>query len=277
MPADSIQLTSSDGTRLHAARFTPTAPRGGVVLVHGYADHGGRYAHVAQSLADARLEVIVPDLRGHGRSDGARGRVAHFDAYLGDLEAALAAVRAAGHARPFVLAHSMGGLVALRLLTDRTRAPKDVAGLVVTSPFLGVHPDASPLKVKVAGLMARVLPDLALGNGITPEMLSHDAGMIAARRADTLCFSTATPGWLTAAQRAQRETFEGLARLTLPSLWFIAGQDKLVDATAGERAFAQAGGDKTLVPCPTAYHEVLMEQDRALTIGNLIGWITNRI
>ena len=144
MAPEALTLTSRDGTRLHATRTRAGTARGGVVFQHGYADHAGRYQHVFDALAAAGFDVIAPDLRGHGRSAGQRGKLGHFGEYMDDLEAGLDAIRAAGHTRPFLLAHSMGALLALRLMTDAERAPRDLAGLVVTSPFLGLNPDVSP-------------------------------------------------------------------------------------------------------------------------------------
>ena len=55
-------------------RWLPAAdpPRGVVVLIHGVCEHGGRYAALARALAGGGLAVYVADLRGHGRSPGAR-------------------------------------------------------------------------------------------------------------------------------------------------------------------------------------------------------------
>ena len=54
--------------------WTPDDGRAGarVLISHGYAEHGGRYRHVAERLTAAGLSVVVPDHRGHGRSGGGR-------------------------------------------------------------------------------------------------------------------------------------------------------------------------------------------------------------
>ncbi|MGH2884330.1 MAG: alpha/beta fold hydrolase, partial [Solirubrobacteraceae bacterium] len=40
-----------------------------VVLLHGFPDSGRLWRHQVPALADAGFRVIVPDLRGYGRSD----------------------------------------------------------------------------------------------------------------------------------------------------------------------------------------------------------------
>src|SRR5438067_9605739 len=40
-----------------------------VVLLHGFPDTGRLWRHQVPALAEAGFQVIVPDLRGYGRSD----------------------------------------------------------------------------------------------------------------------------------------------------------------------------------------------------------------
>jgi pimeloyl-ACP methyl ester carboxylesterase len=40
-----------------------------VVLLHGFPDSGRLWRHQVPALTDAGFQVIVPDLRGYGKSD----------------------------------------------------------------------------------------------------------------------------------------------------------------------------------------------------------------
>src|SRR3989304_4098805 len=67
-------LMTQDGLGLHLTRWEPDASSRAVVyLIHGLGDHSGRYTHVAEALSEARISCWALDLRGHGKSDGARG------------------------------------------------------------------------------------------------------------------------------------------------------------------------------------------------------------
>lgn len=60
--------------KLYSTRVTPKdTPLGTVCLVHGFAEHSGRYHHVMEALALAGYEVCALDLRGFGYSGGPRG------------------------------------------------------------------------------------------------------------------------------------------------------------------------------------------------------------
>jgi len=134
-------VQTHDGLRLAAWHHSAQGPtlRARLVLVHGYAEHGGRYAWLVASLGAAGYECAVFDLRGHGRSGGPRGHVGRFAEYLDDLDRVVqwaAAQARAGGPRPvrrFVVGHSLGGLIALEHVRLR---PGAFDGLAASSPFL---------------------------------------------------------------------------------------------------------------------------------------------
>ncbi len=72
-PDEEVELVADDGVRLQAARLAgPPDPTATIVLVHGFA-HSCRTPriHAFAHLLARSVHVIVPDLRGHGRSGGA--------------------------------------------------------------------------------------------------------------------------------------------------------------------------------------------------------------
>jgi len=105
-------LTTSDGVVI-AADHWPADGALGYVVAHGFTGSGrtARMRRIAVQLAGTGASVLALDFRGHGRSGG--------HSTLGDLEvhdvaAAVAFLRAAGHARIALIGWSMGGSVVLR-------------------------------------------------------------------------------------------------------------------------------------------------------------------
>ena len=81
-----------------------------VVLLHGFPDSGRLWRHQVPALVDGGFRVIVPDMRGYGRSD----KPAEVEAYrmnllVGDV---LAVLDAAGAERAHVVGHDWGAGVA---------------------------------------------------------------------------------------------------------------------------------------------------------------------
>ncbi len=99
-----------------------------VLLLHGWPDTGSLWDEVATGLVDAGHRVIVPDLRGCGRSDKPTD-VADYQMHLlvGD---ALRVLDAAGSTRAAVVGHDWGAALAWALATF---SPERVRALVAIS------------------------------------------------------------------------------------------------------------------------------------------------
>jgi len=271
---------AADGLQLYRDWYpAPSArpARAGVVFLHGYADHCGRYSEAASFLAERGFPVLAFDYRGHGQAGGPRGHVEDFHEYVTDLERAVAqAGQLLGDLPIVILAHSHGALISLRALSDPASLPRGVTALVMSSPFLAVKVRVNPAKKVLAHMTSRVVPRLSLANEIDPAILSHDPEMVAARRADRFCHKVATARWYTEALSAQAWVQENVQRLSVPSLWLVAGDDRLVDPDATRRAFARAGGDKAKIEYDGLYHELLLERERHRVFADIEAWLAPR-
>ncbi|MSP15521.1 MAG: alpha/beta hydrolase [Myxococcales bacterium] len=275
-----------DGTgrlRLHGTLTEPTghAPRKGAALVvHGFDDHSGRYGEVVARLVGLGLTTLAFDYRGHGRSEGKRGHCDRFDDYLGDVDAAIAVLRAeAGDdAKLALVGHSHGSLVLLRALCEPARVPRGVAGVVLFSPFLGIALKVNPLKEGLARALNRLLPRVGIPTGIPASTLSHDAERVRAAGSDPLRHGVATPRWLAEAEAAQAFVLEHAPALAVPSLWQVAGGDQLASVAATQRVIERAGGEKTLHLYDGLAHEVWNERDadRVRVLDDLTAWLAPR-
>jgi len=264
---------AADGTRLCIHRWVATGrTQGHVLVVHGYADHAGRYAELASYLASSGFAVVAPDLRGHGRSEGRRGHLRNFEEYHADLATGWALLPATSPR--FVVAHSMGALVALDYLTlgAKNHDLQLPSATVVTSPFLALAIAPPVFKLLLGRIAARVLPGLTLANGLVPEMLTRDATLAEAHCTDPLVFRTATAGWFAATELAQQRVRE-LRRFPTPLLYVYSDADPVALPAANSRLAAQLAGPATQVIVRAAdRHEVLNEIDRRELFDRILGF-----
>lgn len=115
-----------EGTTLHY--WIGGEPAGVPVLLwHGFLGTGYSWRKIAPQLADARLAVLVPDMRGYGDSDKPAGTDGYDARSLAEEFRALVAKLAFGDGRPLTLvAFDMGAPPALLWAADH---PDEVAGL----------------------------------------------------------------------------------------------------------------------------------------------------
>jgi pimeloyl-ACP methyl ester carboxylesterase len=81
-----------------------------LLMIHGYRDHGHNWDWVAERLRDD-YHIVAPDLRGHGDSQWSTGSAYGVSEYVYDI----AQLIHQQHLAPLsIVAHSLGGIVALR-------------------------------------------------------------------------------------------------------------------------------------------------------------------
>lgn len=270
------ELKSRDGTKLFFRRWPVDQPKATLAVIPGYAEHSGRYAHVAEHLNGLGLDVFAIDLRGHGRSEGPPGYVQRFDRYLEDLDALLEYMTAeSGPAKRFVLGHSMGGLVALHYTI--LRGP-DWQGVIISSPFLGTHFTIPPLKRCLGRIMSAVHPRFSLPNGLDTSHLSHDPQIVRAYQDDPLVFDISTARWFTETMTVIENVKANAERFKLPCLFVQAGDDRIADPTQPKPLFEAIGsGDKTYVEYPGFYHELLNEVEKDKVLAEVEAWLLRRL
>lgn len=299
----------TSGGALLAYRHCNAAPdtaRGIIVICHGLAEHGQRYAAFARRLAEAGFHAYAHDHRGHGDTtapDAPLGRFAHRDGarlVVADTVAMaeLAAIEHPG--LPLVLfGHSMGGLVALN------------AAALNPARFQGLAIWNSNFNLGLSGILARWVlriekmlkgsdvPSLTMERatfdawarsipGATDprDWLSRDAETVAAYAADPLCgFHPSVSMWMDVVELASRGTRPpALAAISraLPIQLVGGSEDPATHGGADvrwlEERLRRAGfADIAATIYPGMRHETLNEIGRDQAIADFIAWCETRV
>ena len=256
----SVTQRAVPGPALYFTSVVPETPKAWIGLLHGYADHGARYAHVMEAWAEQGIGCVALDMRGHGRANGARGYCTRFEEFLDDAGelARLLRDRARGGAC-FLFGHSFGGLVAA---TSATESPGPWRGLLLSAPYFGLSMQVPAAKLLAGKVASRVWPSLALPTGIKGTALTHDPARATAYDADPLVFKAATARWFVEATRAQARAIARAPTLRLP-LYEAFGAAAPVASPSAGRAFFDAAGseDKTWDGRERLFHEILNEPE----------------
>ena len=260
-----LHTTSDDRTRLRLVRWGD-ADRD-ILIVHGLAEHAGRYEHVAQVLVEAGWRVTLLELRGHGESEGTRGHTCRWHGYVEDVQAAAATI-----GRPFVLlAHSMGGLVAISTLTEPIIP--SCRAVAISNPLLGVRIDAPKWKILAGRLLSRILPRVPLDNEVDSKLLSHDADVVRAYETDPKVYGTITPRWYTELLKAQSRVLDQVGRIRIPLRMMVSEGDQICDPEVAREAAKAWGGPSELIEYGSLYHELFNEPEKDRILADLVSWL----
>lgn len=245
-------------------------PWASVLLVHGLGEHSGRYEHVGDQLAAAGLDAHAFDLRGNGGSGGRRGHVDRWSQFHDDLQERLHVVRDMAGAHPIVLyGHSMGGLVALGYLLSARPKPDLV---VLSSP--GLDSTLAAWKKALAPVLGRIVPSLAVPNGIDGRTLSRDPRVAEKVAADPACATASTARFGAEALAEQARVRRDFVSLTLPTLVLHGLDDGLVPAAASEILGSLPNVERRTYP--GLRHELHNEPEGPQILGEVIAWLHKR-
>ena len=246
-------------------------PWASVLLVHGLAEHCGRYEHVGAQLARAGLDVHGFDLRGFGGSGGPRASIDRWSQFHDDLEERLVAVRSIAPDRPLVLlGHSLGGLIALGYVLDG-RARPDL--LVLSAPAISAR---IPLWQRaLVGTLRRVAPGLAMSNRLDPDALAAVPVVGEDYLKDPLNQHKSTVRFAHAAFGEQRRVASSVDRLSLPTFVVHGSDDTIVPVAASEPLERHAGVTRRVYP--GLRHELHNETSGPQVIADEVAWIRDRV
>jgi alpha-beta hydrolase superfamily lysophospholipase len=226
------------------------------VIVHGFAEHSGRYDHVGHWLARRGFAVHAYDQLGHGRSSGHRCHVARFDDYLDDLAAVFEQVRDDAPQRPmFLVGHSMGGLVVATFCCERT---PPVLGVVLSGAALALPDGAGRIRTLLARATRAVMPRLYVSAGLDLRGLATDPRVLEAYLADPLVERRMTVALAAELMGAIERTGRRGEVVAVPLLALHGGEDPICPPAGSER-FAAAAPAGRFIRYPGLLHEIFNE------------------
>ncbi len=275
-PAGSEEFLNREGeVRLFIRLVSPShPPRATIVLTHGLGEHSNRYGHLAAAFLARGWQVVAWDLRGHGRSSGARGDMPDYRSFVEDL----AAVCAHYHdpARPFFLyAHSLGGQITLRFLQT---TPLLCHGAIIASPWLRLAFDPPRWKIALARVALRCWPSLIQSTGNRWERLSRDFAHLTSFPDLDLVHHGISARMYFTVRAAGEQALADAPALRAPLLLLHGDADPVTSHHATCEFFERVGSaDKTLRIFPASRHEVHNDLDRAQVIREMADWIAARL
>jgi len=249
--------------------LTAKAPRGLVLMIHGIAEHSGRYEAVGAQFAAAGLGAVAIDQRGHGTTEGTKGYVETFEGFLDDVEDQITQMKTLG-VPVILLGHSMGGLVAAAYAISDRPSP-DL--LVLSGPALGT--DLPGWQQTAVSKLAQLSPRLFVGPPFDTEVLSRDPEVGKAYNADSLVKPGGSANLLAQLFSTMHATAANVDKLSIPTLCLHGGDDELVPTAASEVLEGVPGVTRTVLD--NLRHEIFNEPEGPEVVASVIDWINEHL
>jgi alpha-beta hydrolase superfamily lysophospholipase len=268
---DHGEFTGAAG-RVNWRAWLPDTPAiGVVVIVHGVAEHSGRYAYLGEKLAAASYAVYAADHHGHGLSAGQRADIGRMDHLAADVDQMLTLAGRLTPGRPrFLIGHSMGSVVTLYLTT---KTPMSLAGVVLSAPAL-ILPPVNPVVRALAPVLSAVAPNMGVVK-LDSLDISRDMAVVRDYDTDPLNYRGKIPARTGYEMMKAVEAIRGrLKSFAFPLLVLHGSADRLADPAAATILKAGVSSqDLTVKIYDQLYHEVFNEPERDEVISDTIAWL----
>ena len=276
MSTHEFEWKAGDGLKIYAQAWeTDAQPKAVISLVHGLGEHSGRYAWVAETLNQGGYAVIASDLRGHGQSGGKRGHSPSFNAFMDDIAVLLSETAARYPGLPcFLWGHSLGGLLVSNYILRRKPQLK---GVVITSPGFRTAVADQKMKIRLASILGKLLPEMSMPTGLDAKLLSRDPAGVERYVKDPLVHSTATLAMAKYTVEAIPYVYEHAGEWLLPLLLMHGDADALASVSGSEQLASLIKQDCTLKIWPGLWHETHNEPEKEQVLAYALGWLDSQL
>jgi alpha-beta hydrolase superfamily lysophospholipase len=247
-------------------------PKAALLIVHGLAEHSGRYGNVVNHFVPLGYAACGIDHLGHGKSDGERVYVKRFDDYTNTLKVYFDKVRGSQPGKPiFLVGHSMGGLIGAMYLLDHQA---ELAGAVLSGPAVKIPSNVTPATIFMGKILSALIPRFGLV-GLEAEGVSRDPAVVQAYVNDPLVHRGKMTARLAAEMLKAMQTITAqAARITLPILIVQGSADRLVNPDGARMLYDGASSvDKEIKIYDGFYHEVFNEPEHDKVLRDVEVWL----
>jgi lysophospholipase len=267
-----------------------------LVISPGRCESFLKYKELCYDLSQQGYNIFILDHRGQGTSQRMlankhKGYVRLFDHYAQDLHTFIHTVVSAKNNSapdkkpPYLLAHSMGGAIALRMLE---LYPSSIQAALLSSPMLAINTGSIPFRlaeilIKTTQYFSNIISKEPWyfvgqqnyqaspfsGNDLMQSTVRYQHFINEYQCQPEIQLGGVTVHWLNQAINAKRAIFKQIANIRTPIRILQAGSDTIVDNGA-QTSFckklyqlnSQYCPDKLPLLIDGARHELLFEQDK---------------
>lgn len=249
------------------------------IFVHGLAEYHERQMKFFEFYKNQNSQFVSTwiDLIGHGYSGGPRVFIENFGHYSDDL-ANLTNLVLEDNPKVInvIVGHSMGGLVALKLLLEKPNLIRNtkINGLVLSNPCIRIKQDIPSFYYDALNSIVPYLKKLRVPTLYTGDQLTSDRELALGFDKDPLIPKYSSVSLLAELIKSTKEIRSLAYFLNIPTLFLLSGRDELVDNEITELFANGVSGDcSTIKKYPEMKHELFNELGRDSIFNDMKKWL----
>jgi alpha-beta hydrolase superfamily lysophospholipase len=247
-----FSIKTKDNLVLACCKNEVENPKAVFIVVHGFAEHMGRYDYLVKRMNDDGISTYRFDNRGHGKSQGKRGHLENYMDFVSDADM----------------------VVDLAIKEN----PDKLQGQVLSGAASYYNEELKGLKGQFMKLANSIKPDFYIKNDLSAN-LSRDPDVVDRYRKDELVFDKATAGFYYQFLVSGTDYLvKNLPKYEYSCLILHGGSDRIIPKEASINLHDSISSkDKSIKIFPDLYHEILNEKERDEVINYILQWINGRV
>lgn len=262
-------------TKIYYQTWSPDdAPKGVVLVIHGYGEHSGRYMNVVNTLVPEGYTVWALDHRGHGKSGGRRCHVNRFSDFYSDVKMIEDLARKEYPDLPFhLVGHSMGSIISNHYMATQADQSK-YSSLTLSGTGAAPGPAINTVTQLMSKIFSVLLPKMSIPSGLDPQFISHDAKVVEDYITDPLVETKITPRLGNELMKHVSKMTDVAPNLSVPTLMQLGSEDDAFHPDSWDDLYNSiASKDKEFKKYEGYRHEVYNEVKKEVPLGDLKDWI----
>lgn len=257
--------------------YLPDKKPGAVlIIVHGLAEHSGRYMNLVDYFVPKSYAIYCFDQRGHGRSEGRRGYVEKFFHFVDDLDKFVEIVRTEHTGEKlFLVGHSIGGTIST---VYAIRHQNKIDGLILSGAAIKPGNDISSGQLIAARWLSLVFPNKGIGC-LDAAALSRDQSVVNAYIKDPLVYRGEISARLGGEMlKGMRRISNKMSELRLPVLIMTESDDRFSNPEGSRLLYdGISSSDKEIKYYEGSYHEIFNEPYYEKVLDDMYDWMETRL
>ena len=244
-----------------------------LLVVHGFAEHGGRYSNLIDHFLPLNYAIYAIDHVGHGNSDGHRYYVDSVFDFVDSVKKLTEIIKISHPNTPlFILGHSMGGLITSLSLIDNQDEYK---GAILSAPLVKNYGRISPILIYITRILSVTFPKLGVSS-IDAKYISRDPKVVESYLNDPLISikNKMTARLAIELIDGMRYLLDNACKIKLPTKIFQGMGDVIVDPGGAQLLYdAISSDDKKIKHYDTLFHEILNEPEKKDVLKDIEYWL----
>lgn len=259
---------TSDNIGLYVSRDIVEDSKAIILIVHGLAEHLGRYDYVVSKLNQCKYSVYRFDNRGHGKSGGERVFIDDYKKFYSDLNEVVKMIKSENKNKPiFILGHSMGGMISILYGIEYQN---EINGIILSA---ALSSDESGFIKDNKKLNARDEVDNSLS-----EFICSNPAVVEEYNNDDLVAHKISGSMFVECNKAIEFIKKNSEKFNYPVLILHGANDQIVLPEDSKVLFDHIGSKyKKIKLYEGMYHEILNEYDKDEVLKDINNWIRKEL